>query len=349
MVQMNSNQKRLAAIKEKKNLQNSQSSLIKKALSDDLASKITKFSDSDDCSGDENVEIKSNDILHGVEEDEDILFESKPQFFGKKGEKLMSMQSKIGSDDRFKLDERFQSDSDSKEAESSGDEEERELKNEREVMYGAMNSILNNLGLNCMKQNSATDTNQIVDNYVRFDPNDESHDKYLIKQDEPVVDTTTNGDCDEIEDKKVSKNQTEAPVVDKNTFFEVKSDFTKSSGGFSFNFALSEELAPHRSEDPAEAETVKIRELQIDSSDDEETSTIPTKLNLSDTSTKKPSIFFYTNNPLFKNPPESQFKRTKTMEEIEKEWTSDREQLTLEYKKRHKDAVRFRKKVSTRS
>ena len=45
--------------------------------------------------------------MFDVEEEEDYGFKVKPEFSGKRGEKLMKLQAKFGGDDRFKMDQKF--------------------------------------------------------------------------------------------------------------------------------------------------------------------------------------------------------------------------------------------------
>ena len=356
MTQKNSNEKRLAALQNRKLTQSSQNELVRNALSDKAVSKITKFSDSDDDDTQDNQLI--TDILHDVDEEEDVSFAVKPQFLGKKGEKLMTMQSKIGSDNRFQLDTRFESGSESNT--DSEDDETREMNNERQTLYNTMDSVLGGLGITA-KPITAAENQHVVDQYVRFDPTDVNHEKFLVSHkpplepDGPVEETILAHDSNNKEDEAKAKHKIDhMPIVDESTFFEVKTDFNKtiaentsSSNGFSFKFDFAIESSQTNVQESdtiqAQAQDFSIKELQHDSSDEEET--IDTKTFNKD-SAKRPqdNYFFYSINPLFKKGPISEFKRTKTMEEIEQDWISQRQQLTAEYKKRHKDAVRFQKK-----
>lgn len=357
MLQTESNKKRLAALQNRKLTQTTQNEVVRNALSDKAVNKITKFSDSD---SESEHEQKITDILHDVEENHDFEFTEKPHFFGKKGEKLMTMQTKIGSDDRFQLDERFESDSESCK-EASEDEETIELNNERQLLYNAMNSILDNMGINSLKRNPNVESQHVVDQYVRFDPSDASHEKFLIGKDLSGELNNRDDKSKEIEisadDKLDTKAPDSVPIVDKSTFFEVNTDFNKAiavkssdSVGFKFDFSIETTGTVNIDDnmENMEAQEHHIKELMQDSSDDEDTidqKGIVTN-NRKDSQRK---FFFYCNDPEFKKVSTVDFKRTQTLEEIKEEWIAQRQRLTAEYKKRHKDAIRFQKKFVSKS
>jgi len=59
-------------------------------------------------------------------------------------------------------------------------------------------------------------------------------------------------------------------------------------------------------------------------------------------------FFLYTAHPDGKWKNKVNFMRTELMSEIEAEWLAKRETLTQEYKKRHRDALRFQKKLKVK-
>ena len=355
MSQKSSNQKRLAALHNKKVTQSSQRELVRNALSDKAVNKVTRFSDSDDDPPDNQ---KITDILYDVEELDNVSFDIKPQFHGKKGEKLMSMQSKIGSDDRFQLDERFESDSDSHDSSDSEDSETKELNSERQSLYNTMDSVLADCGITALKHNPTAENQHVVDQYVRFDPTDASHEKFLIPQSSQNDDKSSETEktmphttSDKDDDEKVDEDK---PIVDNSAFFEVKTDFNKAiadTNGFSFKFDFAIESSQTDTQKTVDfkAEEYSIKQLQLDSSDEEAVMDLESSASKDVNGNSQSSSFFYSINPIFKQGPISQFRRIKTMDEIEKEWTDTRYQITAEYKKRHKDAVRFQKKFVTKT
>ena len=342
MVKENSNAIRLAALQNKKLDSNSQNKAIHEALSDKPANKITKFCDSDN----ESCTDEPKDILQDVEELE-FEFSEKPQFFGKKGEKLMTMQSKIGSDERFQLDNRFEAGSGSEY--ESEDEQTKDLKSEQEIMYSLMNSALGKIGVNSNKHNPSQENQHNIDQFVRFDPCDAAHEKFLINTNPKPEDSVFSLIPESSNDQSPAEPLQALPAVDERTFFEVNTDFNKviesndsTSSGFGFKFDFHIDTPQSLPLQDTSDEKMVIKELQNDSSDDE--------ANLEHDSFRvekshvQHQMFFYSLNPQFKKEMSVSFKRNKSVEEIENDWLSNRQQLTAEYKKRHKDAIRFQKK-----
>uniref|UniRef100_A0A4X2LRU0 Nucleolar protein 8 n=2 Tax=Vombatus ursinus TaxID=29139 RepID=A0A4X2LRU0_VOMUR len=140
------NQKRLAALEERRRERELQKQLVHRALSSldshpaNKPSHILFGSDSEDETeekdgGDKplpgggvrrDLASKTSGKLFESSEDEEqetddeARFQIKPQFEGKAGKKLMSLQSHFGADDRFRMDARF--------LESESEEEEEEIK-----------------------------------------------------------------------------------------------------------------------------------------------------------------------------------------------------------------------------
>ncbi|XP_051833502.1 nucleolar protein 8 [Antechinus flavipes] len=139
------NEKRLAALEERKRARELQKRLVHSALSGLDGRPVSKpthilfNSDSEeetDVKGDAHEkplpdsggkrDSKASGRLFESSEDEEeteedrARFQIKPQFEGKAGKKLMSLQSHFGADDRFRMDARF--------LESESEEEEEELK-----------------------------------------------------------------------------------------------------------------------------------------------------------------------------------------------------------------------------
>ena len=338
-----SNVVRLAALQNKKLENNSQSRAVHQALAEKSFNKTIKFDDSDnECSSKKQI---FQDILADVDESM-CQFLEKPHFLGKKGEKLMTVQSKIGPDERFQLDSRFQSESENES--QSEDEQTVELKNEQGLMYNIMNTVLDEIGVNPGKQHPSFENQHNIDKFVRFDPCDSAHDKYLIKNDTnvSVIEPT------EIQTKDFTDEA--MPLVDERTYFEVNSDFNKvlkpnalsgGADGFKFDFNIDKYQTPPLQN--ISTENYIVRELQQDSSDNDECFD---KTAFSEKLTPKlKQFFFFSLNPRFQMDIPLLFKRDKSMEEIDKKWLSNRQELTIEYKKRHKDSIRFQKKFCTKT
>ncbi|NXB25354.1 NOL8 protein, partial [Rhagologus leucostigma] len=112
------------------------------------------------------------------EDTDDERFKIKPQFEGKAGEKLLKLQSRFGTDERFRMDARFlESDSEEEaEANSLKADEEEELAAEKKKNLQILGSLLN-INLEQPKPNkTATSVKKFKDiNALRYDPTREDH------------------------------------------------------------------------------------------------------------------------------------------------------------------------------
>ncbi|NXC97134.1 NOL8 protein, partial [Certhia familiaris] len=112
------------------------------------------------------------------EDTDDERFKIKPQFEGKAGEKLLQLQSRFGTDERFRMDARFlESDSeDEAETNSLKADEEEELAAEKKKNLQILGSLLN-INLEQPKPNkTATSVKKFKDiNALRYDPTREDH------------------------------------------------------------------------------------------------------------------------------------------------------------------------------
>ncbi|CAG5136252.1 unnamed protein product [Candidula unifasciata] len=178
------NQKRLMAIKENLKLKQAQQSIGLTALKDvdskNLGQRIVfkdDSSDEDDKTGKDNLQKKLT-LFDSEDEEEDTedIFKSKPHMEGKKGEKLMRMEQKIG-DPRFKLDARFAL-SDSEEEE--GDYEDRNkpltdidksLAEEKLASLKVLENVVGKTTLARFSEKLKRNVKHITDmNKLRFDP-----------------------------------------------------------------------------------------------------------------------------------------------------------------------------------
>uniref|UniRef100_A0A8B9VHB0 Nucleolar protein 8 n=1 Tax=Anas zonorhyncha TaxID=75864 RepID=A0A8B9VHB0_9AVES len=129
--QLQDNQRRLAALEERQKERELQKKVIQGALS--------------------NLESdpKTSGRLFESSEDEqddtdDERFKIKPQFEGKAGEKLLNLQSRFGTDERFRMDARFlESDSEEEETNTLKTDEDDELAAEKKRNLQILGSLLN--------------------------------------------------------------------------------------------------------------------------------------------------------------------------------------------------------------
>ncbi|KAM6325686.1 nucleolar protein 8 isoform 1-T1 [Podargus strigoides] len=168
--QLQDNQRRLAALEERQKERELQKKLIQGALSNLDSQPAGKHKhiifDSDVESEAEGDEMLKKDVsLGNTHEDESApktssrLFESsedeqddtdnerfkiKPQFEGKAGEKLLKLQSRFGTDERFRMDARFlDSDSEEEETKVLKADEDEELAAEKKKNLQILGSLLN--------------------------------------------------------------------------------------------------------------------------------------------------------------------------------------------------------------
>uniref|UniRef100_A0A8B9QRV8 Nucleolar protein 8 n=1 Tax=Apteryx owenii TaxID=8824 RepID=A0A8B9QRV8_APTOW len=143
--QLQDNQRRLAALEERQKERELQKKLIQGALSNLV---ITFFFFSEQCTVDkeklESAPKPSGRLFESSEDEQDDTdderFKIKPQFEGKAGEKLLHLQSRFGTDERFRLDARFlESDSE----EEGKPTEEEELAAEKKKNLQILGNLLN--------------------------------------------------------------------------------------------------------------------------------------------------------------------------------------------------------------
>ncbi|KAM6060423.1 nucleolar protein 8 isoform 1-T1 [Theristicus caerulescens] len=203
--QLQDNQRRLAALEERQKERELQKKLIQGALSNLDSQPAGKHKhiifDSDVESEAEVDEILKKDASLGNthEEDESApktsgrLFESseddqddtdderfkiKPQFEGKTGEKLLKLQSRFGTDERFRMDARFLESDSEEEAETNivkADEEE-ELAAEKKKNLQILGNLLNVNLEHPKPTKTATSAKKFKDiNALRYDPTRQDH------------------------------------------------------------------------------------------------------------------------------------------------------------------------------
>ncbi|XP_013137403.1 PREDICTED: probable RNA-binding protein CG14230 [Papilio polytes] len=117
---LSSDQKRLESLKRKRQEFKEKKNIIKTGLVgiDKVPNKKVIFSDDEDGNIDKNTSTYQDNInnkpkngknilFDDEESDSEVTFEIKKQFEGKKGQKILDLQSRYKSDKRFTLDERF--------------------------------------------------------------------------------------------------------------------------------------------------------------------------------------------------------------------------------------------------
>ena len=288
-------------------------------------------------------------------EDNSDVEVSKPKFEGKQGAKLFKLQQKIGWDKRFEIDERFldnNNTSDEDTPQQSDDElatDDEELRREQQRNLDLIKEMFG-------------DTSSIVVSKTRVMPEVQRYDpcavgsEVLEKQPPPPAKTKK---------KKVTINEVvEAPAsstkpsqeikVSKESFYSVsdslKDSLQAAEGGHIFNFTTS---TPKDKVTTSVASSSKAPNWLLNLQDEEgnettsesDETTSPTELPACN-GHKRTLFFFHASSTELRNrldSPETQFHRTCTLEELEASWPAMRARLKEQYKRRHRDALRWQR------
>ncbi|XP_038628668.1 nucleolar protein 8 [Tachyglossus aculeatus] len=239
------NQKRLAAIQERQKEREIQKQLIQGALSSldgKVESKSTHIVFNSDGESEAEEKLSNEDhewtkefksktsgkLFESSEdegdesEDDGDRFKIKPQFEGKAGQKLMNLQSRFGTDDRFRMDSKFlESDSEEEDAEEIKKEttaEEEELAEEKKKNLDVLRSILH-IDLQTPKSSKqALAAKEFKDmNSVRYDPTKPDHVTFEKKVDSASKESKAKRKKNRIEAEKL-------PEVSKEIYYDVAAD-----------------------------------------------------------------------------------------------------------------------------
>ncbi|XP_060095863.1 nucleolar protein 8 [Heteronotia binoei] len=317
------NEKRLAALQEKQKVREQQKRLIQGALAHlEIKSTNTQKHIVFDSDGESEAEVpvstedrpggklpgkvfttktsgklfESSEDESDTAEDEDDRFKIKPQFEGKAGEKLMQLQARFGTDERFRMDARFlENDS---ETESEDELKKLEIDEEDELTFEKKKNleILKNLlhiNVEHPKPNKqAASARKFKDiNTLRYDPTRQDHAVFERKQENAEKESKA-------KKKKKREKAQKLPEVSKEIFYDVamnlrevlestkcdekpeiipwdkhnvedtipadvgplnkdRSNKQEESSGFTFSFFGAEEKTSPTKEEPYLAETIK--------------------------------------------------------------------------------------------
>ncbi|KAM6387680.1 LOW QUALITY PROTEIN: nucleolar protein 8-like [Pluvialis apricaria] len=192
--------------------------------------------------GKEESAPKTSSRLFESSEDEqgdtdDERFQIKPQFEGKAGEKLLKLQSRFGTDERFRMDARFL-ESDSEEAETNvlkADEEE-ELAAEKKKNLQILGSLLN-INLEHPKPTKmATSAKKFKDiNALRCDPTRQDHAVFERKPSATEKESKA-------QRKKRREESEKLPEVSKETYYDIAVDLKELFGSSKSKSEKNEEI-----------------------------------------------------------------------------------------------------------
>ncbi|XP_055725918.1 nucleolar protein 8 [Salvelinus fontinalis] len=152
-------------------------------------------------------------------------FKIKPQFEGKAGAKLMKLQSRFGTDERFQMDHRFiDSDDEEPEIELSQPEKECELVEEKKKSLDILNSLLN-INVKPSDPNKPTAKGKTFRDIsaLQYDPTNEEHVAFETKNDKPKKDS-------KLAKKKKRKEAEKLPEVSGEMYYDVSMDMKEVFG-----------------------------------------------------------------------------------------------------------------------
>ncbi|CAK1552501.1 unnamed protein product [Leptosia nina] len=261
-----SEKKRLESMKKKRQEFKEKKMIIKTGLTgiDKVSNKKIIFSDDDDVS---NVNKTTNrkELFDGGDSDEEINFEIKEQFEGKKGQKVLDLQSRYKSDKRFILDERFAEQSDNEEDNNMKGElsEDVEL-NQTDEKSKQLNILQDLLGVP-IKVKSHEQPNKVKTKLgmLRFDPLQPEHAKFFAPvepKQENISKSKKKKKEYEMKESEPTPIEVEKVEVSKEQFYEV-SDVLKETltqpTEFSLRSLFSKNVT-HNEEESQEQETQSV-------------------------------------------------------------------------------------------
>ncbi|NWS20264.1 NOL8 protein, partial [Pachyramphus minor] len=274
--QVQDNQRRLAALEERHRERELQRKLIQGALSNldsqaagkhkhiifdsdveneaEVGETLKKDASLGNTHGEDKSAPKPSGKLFDSSEDEqddtdDERFKIKPQFEGKAGEKLLRLQSRFGTDERFRMDARFlesDSEEEGKPTKSLKADEEEELAAEKKKNLQILGSLLN-INLEQPKPNkTVTSAKKFKDiNALRYDPTREDHAVFERKPSAAEEES-------KVKRKKKKEETEKPPQVSEKIYYDIAADL-KDLFGFSKNKSEKKEEIPWDKDDAEES------------------------------------------------------------------------------------------------
>ncbi|KAM6301059.1 nucleolar protein 8 [Aegotheles albertisi] len=191
---------------------------------------------------DESAPKTSSRLFESSEDEEDDTdnerFKIKPQFEGKAGEKLLQLQSRFGTDERFRMDARFLESDSEEEAEKNTLEtaEDEELAAEKKKNLQILGSLLN-INLEQSKPTkTATSAKKFKDiNALRYDP---------TRQDHAVFERKPSATEKESKAKRKKKREEseKLPEVSKEMYYDIAVDLKELFGSSKAKLKKNEEI-----------------------------------------------------------------------------------------------------------
>ncbi|XP_053951862.1 probable RNA-binding protein CG14230 [Anastrepha ludens] len=253
-------------------------SVIQQALSvlHGSKSKKIKFSDAEEedehTSNVPHPNQKSTTNIFGSDDEEetDMKLELKPELFGKKGGKLLEMQSKQSLDPRFRIDAKFVEDEEDVQVESAEKndyETSEEVINERSWQIGILDQVVGT------KLDTANNAQKAArkKRMLRYDPSKEGDQKLLratIKEASAEEDITVPKAANKKQKKQEVENEKStieesAPEVSKDVFYVVTDTLAESLKTRGDGFSLLKMFGNDQAQDKRADELKKVSDAKI--------------------------------------------------------------------------------------
>ncbi|XP_062507540.1 nucleolar protein 8-like [Corticium candelabrum] len=308
---------------------------------------------------DNDNESSTSSTSDGRSSGDDDLIPIRPQFEGKRGEKLMKLQQRVGQDRRFEVTRAFLDESESENEDKFESDDRDEYEREKNMSLAVLHSVVGSSKACLAKSKS----NKQAISMKRFDPRDDKCAELEVKH-QTISETE---DSQAVRQPDTRQVVTNCPLVSTERFFQVNSDlqFSGDTGSHKFSFLETLKKSTGNFETDAVNMTLdrekssmnarRVMKQQVSSSDEEseinddhqavledEAHEIMDK-NDSDVNADEGFFFSFDSIGDFRGRLASgviQFMRTKSIEEIESMWKLNRKTLTQDYKKKRKDALR---------
>ncbi|KAM7005602.1 nucleolar protein 8 [Tautogolabrus adspersus] len=183
----------------------------------------------------------SEDEEDGDEEEEGCRFDIRPQFEGRAGQKLMELQSRFGTDERFKMDSRFLEEEEDKKDESekkkSVTEDEEALDEERKKNLSILQGVLGSSLQTCSSKTTVKAKTFRDVSALHYDPSREEHAAFETKTEETKESKSAR--------RKKREEAQKLPEVSKDIYYDV-------SGDLKAVFGASKDEVPEEEEEDEE-------------------------------------------------------------------------------------------------
>ncbi|KAM9859282.1 nucleolar protein 8 [Aulostomus maculatus] len=164
----------------------------------------------------------SDDEEDGDEEEDESRFDIRPQFEGRAGQKLMELQSRFGTDERFRMDSRFLEEEEGTEEggaerKRSVTEDDEALEEERKKNLSILQSVLGSSQQTCSSKTAGKAKTFRDVSVLHYDPSREEHSSFETKTDETKKESKSAR-------KKKREEAQKLPDVSKEIYYDVSGD-----------------------------------------------------------------------------------------------------------------------------